>query len=106
MGFGAAARLADIELKSRSEVSAVLRNRLEQSSLPDVSRGALLMAWAPDEFQIPEFRFERVDGDALADLLNVANIYASTGSHQLRYLVLSHVVMAMTGSYARAERGH
>jgi cysteine desulfurase len=104
VGFGAAARLAASDSRRRSEMSAALRDRLERALFQSIEGCSINGVGAERISNTTNLGFERVDGDALADMLNVASIYVSTGSAcSSDTLVPSHVVMAMTGSYDRAR---
>jgi cysteine desulfurase len=103
VGFGEAARLAAVEIRDRSETSAALRNRLEQVLFQNIDGCYINGADQPRIPNTTNLGFNHIDGDALAGMLNAANIYVSTGSACSSDTVTpSHVVMAMTGSYERA----
>ena len=103
VGFGEAARIAAIEFRPRVEKSAALRNRLEQVLFQNIDGCYINGAERPRIANTTNLGFNRIDGDALAGMLNAAGIYVSTGSAcSSETIAPSHVVMAMTGSYRRA----
>jgi cysteine desulfurase len=104
VGFGEAARIAIIELRSRVEKSGSLRNRLERVIFQNVDGCYINGAEQPRIANTSNLGFDHIDGDALAGMLNAAGIHVSTGSAcSTETIAPSHVVMAMTGSYRRAS---
>jgi cysteine desulfurase len=103
VGFGEAARLAVLELEQRTARTALLRDRLERVLFQTIE-GCYING--VDEPRIPNttnLGFNGIDGNMLADTLDAANIYVSTGSAcKAGTLSPSHVVMSMTGSFERA----
>jgi cysteine desulfurase len=104
VGFGEAAHLAALELQQRADTVAVLRDRLEQVLFQSIKGCYINGIGQPRIPNTTNVGFDDIDGETLAGMLNANDIYVSTGSAcSANTLTPSHVVMAMTGSYGRAE---
>ncbi len=103
VGFGEAARLAAVELEQRAGGTALLRDRLEQALYQGIDGCYINGVGQPRIPNTTNLGFAGIDGNVLADALDAAGIYISTGSAcNSGALSPSHVVMAMTGSYESA----
>jgi cysteine desulfurase len=104
VGFGEAARLAALELNQRAGRTAQLRDRLEQVLFQSIDGCYISGSGQPRIPNTAHMGFAGIDGNVLADALDAAGIYISTGSAcNAGTLAPSHVAMAMTGSYERAR---
>jgi cysteine desulfurase len=103
VGFGEAARLADLEREQRSGKTALLRDRLENVLFQTIDDCYINGGSQPRIPNTTNVGFTGINGNVLADVLDASNIYVSTGSAcNAGTLAPSHVVMSMTGSFERA----
>lgn len=104
VGFGVAADLARSEQLQRAAVTNALRDRLEEGILQKIP-GAYVNGGAIKRIpNTTNIGFPGVDSDTLVAVLDAEGLCASSGSACLsQAIVPSHVVMAMTGSYAKAR---
>lgn len=102
-GLGRAAELAAAEMVSRATRVSVLRDELERLVLAEIARGYVNGRGAPRIPNTTNIGFSGVDSESLVQLLDAQGVYVSAGSACLaNALTPSHVVQAMTGSYAKA----
>lgn len=104
VGFGVAADRARSELFERAAATRALRDRLEKTILEEIP-GAYVNGGATERIpNTTNVGFAGVDSDTLVAVLDTEGLCASSGSACLsNSIVPSHVVMAMTGSYAKAR---
>lgn len=104
VGFGEAAKLARVELESRTRQTEVLRNQLERDILNAVP-GAYVNGNSCKRIpNTTNVGFPGIDSDTLVAALNAEGICVSAGSACLAdSIVPSHVIMAMSHSYAKAS---
>ena len=103
VGFGCAAELAAAELGSRSARVADLRDHLEGAVLAEIPGTYCNGAGAPRIANTTNLGFSGLDAESLVKLLDGEGICVSAGSACLAHSPTpSHVVQAMTGSYAKA----
>jgi cysteine desulfurase len=102
-GFGRAAELAVAELASRAGRAAGLRDELERLILAEIPGSYVNGGGAPRIANTTNIGFPGIDSESLVKLLDGEGICVSAGSACLaNALTPSHVVQAMTGSYAKA----
>lgn len=104
VGFGVAADHARSELLERAAATRVLRDRLEKTILREIA-GAYVNGGVTERLpNTTNIGFDGVDSDTLVAVLDNEGLCASSGSACLSSSIApSHVVMAMTGSYAKAR---
>ena len=104
VGFGVATKLAREELDRRTANVRPLRDRLERAVIEQVP-GAYINGLQSDRTpNTTSIGFPGVDSDTLVATLDAEGISVSAGSACLSdSLVPSHVIMAMTHSYAKAS---
>lgn len=104
VGFGVATKLAREELGRRTANVRPLRDRLERAVIEQVP-GAYINGLQSDRTpNTTSIGFPGVDSDTLVATLDAEGISVSAGSACLSdSLVPSHVIMAMTHSYAKAS---
>ena len=103
VGFGAAAALAGNQQPSRARATMPLRDALEDALVADLPGVCVHGAGAPRLPNTSNLGFSGIDAEALVRLLDDAGVCVSAGSACLAHtLTPSHVVQAMTGSYAQA----
>ena len=103
VGFGRAAELAATELRPRSTRSAELRDELERLVLEEIPGTYPNGRGAPRVSNTTNIGFPGIDSESLVKLLDEEGVCASAGSACLaKAPTPSHVVHAMTGSYAKA----
>jgi cysteine desulfurase len=104
VGFGYAAQLARENLLDRARITGALRDRLETSIKRRIAGAEINGGECARISNTANVRFEGVDSDALVGMLDSRGVCASTGSAcNADSLSPSHVLMAMTGSYDRAN---
>ncbi len=104
VGFGVAASLAQAELQRRAREVEDLRSRLERAVLESVSGAYINGNGACRIPNTTNIGFPGVDSDTLVAALDADGICVSAGSACLAdSIVPSHVIMAMTHSYAKAS---
>lgn len=104
VGFGEAARLARAELEARSRQTENLRDRLERDVLSAVPQAYINGDRCNRVPNTTNIGFPGIDSDALVAALNAEGICVSAGSACLAdSIVPSHVIMAMSRSYAKAS---
>lgn len=102
-GFGCAAELAAAEWEGRAARVRGLRDDFETLVLGGIPQACVHGAAAPRLPNTVNFGFDEVDAESLIQILDAEGICASAGSACLTNTPTpSHVVQAMTGSYARA----
>jgi len=102
-GFGRAAELAGAELGSRATRVGVLRDELERLILAEISGSYVNGGGVSRIPNTTNIGFSGIDSESLVKLLDEDQVYVSAGSACLASsLTPSHVVQAMTGSYAKA----
>jgi cysteine desulfurase len=99
-----AAELARSELPIRTSITSELRDRLEKGILQEAP-GAYVNGGAAERIpNTTNIGFPGVDSDTLVAVLDTDGLSASSGSACLSNSITpSHVVMAMTGTYAKAR---
>lgn len=104
VGFGMAAMLASAELDRRAQVVGTLRDQLEHAVIERIP-GAYINGLGANRLpNTTNIGFPEVDADTLVATLDAAGICVSAGSACLAdSIVPSHVIMAMTHSYAKAS---
>ncbi len=104
VGFGHAAQLAHENLLDRMELTAKLRNRLEAAIQQRIARIEINGRGCSRTSNTTNVSFEGIDSDALVTVLDSLGVCVSTGSAcHSDSLSPSHVLMAMTGSYEKAN---
>lgn len=104
VGFGAAANLARDELAQRATIVLRLRDRLEQTIIERVPGAYVNGARSDRIHNTTSIGFPGIDSDTLVATLDAEGICISAGSACLSDSILpSHVIMAMTHSYAKAS---
>ena len=102
-GFGRAAEVAAGELNSRAARVGELRDELERLILAEIPGSYVNGAGAPRIANTTNLGFSGIDAESLVKLLDGEGICVSAGSACLAHSPTpSHVVQAMTGSYAKA----
>lgn len=104
VGFGVAARLAKNELESRAARIHNLRSHFEDGLgrlFPDACIHGITAPRVPNTTNIG---FPGIDGDTLVAALDIEGVCVSAGSACMADSIApSHVIMAMTHSYAAAS---
>jgi len=102
-GFGRAAELAVSELAARAARAGALRDELERLILAEFPGSYCNGAGAPRIANTTNLGFPGMDSESLVKVLDAEGVCVSAGSACLAHaLTPSHVVQAMTGSYAKA----
>lgn len=104
VGFGHAAQLAHENLFARVKLTESLRNRLEAAIQQRIAGVEINGGGCSRISNTTNVSFEGIDSDAFVTVLDSLGVCVSTGSAcHSDSLSPSHVLMAMTGSYEKAN---